>query len=83
MGALRSLGRMGQRLDVLLRGGADMNEKKETSVLGIIGMFYLCAITIGTLIGTVAFFATLTFFVYEEAFAMLRKIGTTIMQVMT
>ena len=55
-----------------------MSEKKETSVLGIIGMFYLCAITIGTLIGTLAFFATLTFFAYEEAFVMLRKIRTAI-----
>ena len=28
MGAMRSLGRMGQRLDVLLRGGADMNAEE-------------------------------------------------------
>ena len=59
-----------------------MSEKKETSLLGIIGMFYLCAITIGTLIGTLAFFAALTFFAYEEAFVMLRKIGTAILGVL-
>lgn len=56
-----------------------MTKEKETEVLGIIGMFYLFAIAIGTLIGTLAFFATLTFFAYEEAFRQLRKIGTAIM----
>ena len=60
-----------------------MTKEKETPLWAIFGMLYLCAITIGTLIGTLAFFAVLTFFAYEEAFAMLRKIGTAIMQVLT
>lgn len=60
-----------------------MTKEKELSLLGIIGMFYLCAVTIGTLIGTMAYFAVLTFFALEEVFIILRKIGTAIMQVLT
>ena len=60
-----------------------MSEKKETSLLGIIGILYLCAVTIGTVIGTVAYFAALTFFALEEVFTTLRKMGAAIMQVLT
>lgn len=56
-----------------------MTKEKETSWLNFIGMLYLCAITIGSLIGTLAFFATFTFFAFEATFVLLRKIGTAIM----
>jgi hypothetical protein len=64
-------------------GAEEMTEKKEGSLLGIIGMLYLCAVTIGTLIGTVAYFAALTFFAYDEVFTIIRKMGAAIMQVLT
>ena len=60
-----------------------MTEKKEPSLLLCIGLFYLCSVTIGTLIGTVAYFAVLTFFALEEVFTTLRKMGAAIMQVLT
>jgi hypothetical protein len=60
-----------------------MTEKKEPSLLLYIGLLYLCAVTIGTLIGTVAYFATLTFFALEEVFTIIRKMGAAIMQVLT
>ena len=60
-----------------------MTKEKELSLLGIVGMLYLCAVTIGTLIGTVAYFAALTFFALEEVFTILRKIGTAIMQALS
>lgn len=60
-----------------------MTEKKEPSLLLYIGLLYLIAVTIGTLIGTVAYFAALTFFALEEVFTTLRKMGAAIMQVLT
>ena len=61
-----------------------MTEKKnDLSLIGTIMMLYLCAVTIGTLIGTVAYFAALTFFTLEEVFTTLRKMGAAIMQVLT
>ena len=60
-----------------------MTEKKEPSLLPIIGLLYLSAFTIGTLIGTVAYFAALTFFAFHEVFTIIRKMGAAIMQVLT
>ena len=60
-----------------------MTEKKEPSLLLYIGLLYLSAVTIGILIGTVAYFAALTFFALEEVFTTLRKMGAAIMQVLT
>lgn len=60
-----------------------MTEKKEPSLLLYIGLLYLSAVTIGTLIGTVAYFAALTFFALEEVFTTLRKTGAAIIQVLT
>jgi hypothetical protein len=57
--------------------------KKERPVWPIIGMLYLAAIGIGTLIGTLAYSAVVAFLGIHAALGFLLKIGTTILQVLT
>jgi len=61
-----------------------MSDKKDdVSLVTSFTFFYLCALGIGSVLGTVVFFGYITFIALNEAAAFLRKLGGAVWQVLT